>query len=175
MTEIPDAAVVAAVAEYYGYPAGYTPGLNPECHEDMRRAIAAADKARGLDQHLTLPTAPSSVAVVMAIRALQRESWPTAYLTHDDVMNYMITRIKQALTAAYAIDGAQTPPQASPIAHGVEDGGAVGTAPSSANIEDLRDHVEGLRDQVDGLRAQVSALSTALVIARVRDQHGLPP
>lgn len=40
---------------------------------------------------------------------------------------------------------------------------------------DLRDHVEGLRDQVDGLRAQVSALSTALVIARVRDQHGLPP
>ena len=44
-----------------------------------------------------------------------------------------------------------------------------------SQINALRDHVESLRDQVDGLRAQVSALSTALVIARVRDQHGLPP
>jgi len=41
--------------------------------------------------------------------------------------------MRRALTAAYAI--AQTAPQASLIAHGVEDGGAVATAPSSANKE----------------------------------------
>ena len=58
MTEIPDAVVDAALRAYFNVTDS---DWSERERNNMRRVIAAADKARGLDQRATLPMVPSEV------------------------------------------------------------------------------------------------------------------
>lgn len=103
--EIPDAVVDAALREYFRGWRGAEESWLTARRGEMTRAIAAADKARGISG-LTLPIEPSGAAVTMAIKSWHQDNWPSSYLS-DDVINNLIRCMKAALTAAYAIDGAQ--------------------------------------------------------------------
>jgi len=102
MTEIPDAAVDAALREYFRGWQAEESWLTARRGE-MTRAIAAADKARGIGG---LPVVPSDAAFEAARRAYDQAA-VNVYRRRADTLY-------AALIAAYAIDGARTAPPGDP-------------------------------------------------------------
>lgn len=85
---VSDEAMSAAFEAWYGYPYEWSNSQG----DGMRRAIEAADRTRGG----TLPMVPSAEAIDMALATC---GFPITSLRRS--------RIREALAAAYAIDGAR--------------------------------------------------------------------